>query len=433
MDEKLAIVGGEPVFDLNRLSIYDPIGEEEKEAVLRVMESGNLSGYLASWGDGFLGGPEVRQFEEEWSHVFNVRHSVSVNSATSGLIAAMGAVGVCPGDEIILPAITMSATAAAPLFYGGIPRFVDIEKDYFCIDPDLVRKSINDKTKAIIAVNIFGQPASLHELRKIADENGIFLIEDNAQAPLATENGIETGTIGHIGVFSLNYHKHIHCGEGGVCTTNDDDLALRLQLIRNHAEACVEEAPVNNLSNMVGFNFRMTELSAAIGREQLKKAKIIIQDRVNFAEKINIGLAGKRGIDLPAIREDCNHAFYMWQGSYKYDIMGIDRDLFADALIKEGFPNFTGYIAPLYWLPMFQQQMALGEKGFPFNLSDTISYQKGLCPVAENFHLKESIGFDICGIRATDEQVDKMIEAFHKVYSNIDQLRSIRSWDQNDR
>ena len=422
---KLALLGGQAIFDHNELEVYNPIGKEEKNAVNDVMDDGKLSGYLANWGDGFLGGPEIRKFEKDWLEKFKVKHAVAVNSATSGLIAAMGAIGINPGDEVIVPPISMSATSTAPLFYGGIPRFVDIEEDYFCLNPKLVKDAINSRTKAIIAVNIFGQPASLHELRKLADENNIFLIEDNAQGPLASENEIFTGTIGHIGVFSMNYHKHIHCGEGGICTTQDNNLALRLQLIRNHAESCIEDADIKDLNNMIGCNLRMTELSATIGIQQLKKSEKLINDRVNFAEKLNIGLSDLEGIELPIPRKHCKHVYYMWQARYKSETIGISRELFSKALNAEGFPNFTGYIAPLYWLPVFQHQIALGDRGFPFNLSESITYQKGLCPVAENFHLHESMGFDICGISATDKQIQKMIHAFHKVYENKNELQQL--------
>ncbi len=421
---KLALMGGTPVFDPKELGYYNPIGVEEKEAVIRVMDGGNLSGYLASWGEGFMGGPQVKRFEHEWSNLFNVNYSVAINSATSGLIAAIGAIGINPGDEVIVPPITMSATAVAPLFYGGIPRFVDIEEDCFCINPDLVEKNINSKTKAIVAVNIFGQPASLHRLRELADKHEIMLIEDNAQAPLATEHGKFAGTIGHIGVFSLNYHKHIHCGEGGVCTTNDSDLALRLQLIRNHAEACIEDAQITNINNMIGTNLRMPELSAAIGIEQLKKVKKLVNDRVIMAGKLNAGLSNITGLDIPIARDGCKHVYYMWQARFNSDIIGIERDVFSDALNAEGFPNFTGYLPPLYWLPVFQNKVALGNKGFPFNLAKSINYEKGLCPVAEKFHIHESMGFDICGILASDEQINKMIDAFQKVYKNRNQLKS---------
>ena len=428
---ELAIFGGKPVFDISQINRYKAFGEEEISAVSRVMKTGNLSGFLASWGDGFKGGKEVQKLESDWSTRFNVKNSVSVNSATSGIIAAVGAAGISPGDEVIVPATSMSATATAPLFYGGIPVFVDIEKDFFCLDVDLVKKNINSKTKAIIAVNLFGLPARLHELRKIADENNLILIEDNAQGPTATENNVYTGTIGHIGVFSLNYHKHIHCGEGGMCTTDDDSLALKMELIRNHGEACVEAAGVKDISNTIGTNLRLGELSAAVANEQLKKSEKLVNDRLLLAYKLNDGLANIDGFQVPKVREGCKHVYYMWQARFDSKTIGISRDVFAKALNAEGFPNFTGYVPPLYWLPVFQEKIAIGKKGFPFNLNPEISYPKGLCPIAESFHLNESLGFDICDISATNDQVNLMISAFEKVYENKDKLIKLKT-SKND-
>ena len=423
--QKLAIFGGKPIFNKDKIKRYQAFGEEELAAVTRVMKTGNLSGYLASWGEGFKGGNEVQKLELEWSKRFNIKNSVSVNSATSGIIAAVGAAGISPGDEVIVPPITMSATATAPLFYGGIPVFVDIEKDFFCLDLDQVKKSINSKTKAIIAVNLFGQPANLHKLRKLADENNLILIEDNAQGPTASENGVYTGTIGHIGVFSLNYHKHIHCGEGGMCTTNDDNLALRMQLIRNHGEACVVDGEVKDISNTIGTNLRLAELSATVAYEQLKKSEKLVNDRLLLAEKLNLGLANIDGFQIPKVRSNCKHVYYMWQAKFNSEIIGVDREAVSKALKAEGFPNFTGYVPPLYWLPVFQEKIAIGNKGFPFNLNPNISYEKGLCPIAENFHLNESVGFDICDISATDDQVSLMIDAFQKVYESKDKLKKL--------
>ena len=141
----------------------------------------------------------------------------------------------------------------APLIYGAIPIFVDIDKETFCMNIDDVKKKITKKTKAILTVNLFGHPAKLKELKKLAKKNKIFLIEDNAQGPLATEGGTYAGTIGDIGVFSLNYHKHIHSGEGGICVTNDNNLAKRMQMIRNHAEAIVGPSNTQDLTNMIGL------------------------------------------------------------------------------------------------------------------------------------------------------------------------------------
>ena len=176
----------------------------------------------------------------------------------------------------------MSATAAAPLGYGAIPVFADIEDDTFCLDVEAVKEKINDKTYAIIATNLFGHPAKLRKLRNLCDSHGIYLIEDAAQCPMSKEGLEYSGTIGHIGVFSLNYHKHIHTGEGGICVTNDDHLALRLQMIRNHAEAVVEPAGVEDLTNMFGHNFRLTEMSAAVGLAQLESIDLHINKRVKL-------------------------------------------------------------------------------------------------------------------------------------------------------
>ena len=302
-EDKLAIFGGDPAFN-GELQPYNSIGAEEAEAVARVMHSGCLSGYYGSWGPEFFGGPVVRAFETEWTKRFACKHAVAVNSNTSGLVAAMGAIGISPGDEVIVPPLTMSATAMAPLAYGGIPVFVDLDPVTCCLDPKEVRKNITDKTKAINVVNLFGHIAELEELRAIADQYGLYLIEDNAQAPLGTENGRYTGTIGHIGVFSLNYHKHFHSGEGGVCTTNDDDLAIRMQLIRNHGENCTEGTGMTSLVNLIGFNLRMTEICAAVGLEQLKKADSLVSEREHIANRLNEGLSGLEGITPPVQRSE---------------------------------------------------------------------------------------------------------------------------------
>ena len=336
--EPLAILGGRPALD-RPLPPYNSVGREELEAVLDVVRSGRLSGFYGSWGEEFLGGRCVRALEEAWCRHFKVRHAVSMNSATSGLFAAMGAIGVGPGDEVIVPAFTMSATAVAPLIYGGIPVFVDIEPETFCLDPDAVRQAISPRTKAIIAVNLFGHPARLAELLIVAGEKGLVLVEDNAQAPLAAEAGRYAGTIGAIGVFSLNYHKHIHAGEGGVCVTDDDHLAQRLQLIRNHAESIVAPIGVQDLTNLVGFNYRLTELSAAVGVEQLKKIEHHVRRREQLARRLTSGIDGLAGLAAPAVRADCRHVYYLWAARFDKHAAGISRELFSKALAAEGFPQ----------------------------------------------------------------------------------------------
>lgn len=421
---KLAYTGGTPVLE-TPLSAYKSMGKAELDAVKTVVESGVLSKFLGGWCDEFFGGPAVREFESMWSTRFKVKHTVSVNSATSGLFAAMGAIGVEPGDEIIVPPYTMSATAMAPLVYGGIPIFADIEAETFCIDPAAVEAKITGRTKAILAVNLFGHPARLHELRRLADKHGIFLIEDNAQGPLADESGVYAGTIGHIGVFSLNYHKHIHTGEGGMCVTNDDRLAFRLQMIRNHAENIVDAVEIEDLANLVGFNYRLSEMSAAIGIAQLDDVDRHVARRERAAAFLSEQARGLEGVTPPVVQQDCRHVYYAWAFKYDEKVTAVPRQLFVDALAAEGFPTAAGYVKPLYLLPVFQKRVAFGSSGYPFSLADDLDYRKGLCPVSERMHESELVCFDICSHDLSEDILHKLGQAVRKVHEHQSELREL--------
>jgi dTDP-4-amino-4,6-dideoxygalactose transaminase len=419
--EKLAILGGKPVLP-TPLPHYNSVGRAELEAVTQVIESGCLSGFYGSWGEEFFGGPMVRAFEAAWAERFEVKHVISVNSATSGLFAAMGAIGLNPGDEVIVPPYTMSATAMAPLIYGGIPIFADIEPETFCLDPQAVQRAISPRTKGIIAVNLFGHAAPLQELMALAQAHNLFLIEDNAQAPLATEAGRYCGTIGHIGVFSLNYHKHIHTGEGGMIVTQDDNLARRLQMIRNHGENVVDSLQVQDLTNLIGFNYRMTELSAAVGLAQLKKIKQHVGQRQRLAQHLTEGIKDLAGLTSPQVRPDCTHVYYLWGVRFDEKIVGITREQFSQALAAEGFPHFCGYVPPLYLLPIFQKRVAIGAQGYPFNLTKT-RYEAGLCPVTERMYYQELLCFETCMYDVSPVQAKLLVEAIHKVYRQREALR----------
>jgi perosamine synthetase len=421
-EERLALLGGTPVITAP-FAEYPSMGKAEEEAVRRVVQSGCLSGFFGSPGPEFGGGPEVQGFEAEWTARFGVAHTVSVNSATSGLIAAMGAIGLSPGDEVIVPPWTMSASVAAPIFYGGIPVFADIEDETFCIDPERVAAEITSKTKAVVAVNLFGHPARLAQLRKLCDANDIYLIEDNAQAPLGSEQGRYTGTIGHIGIYSLNFHKHIHTGEGGMCVTNDDDLATRLRLIRNHGENCTDMLDGGAITNMVGMNLRMTEMSAAVGRVQLAAADAHVEARESIANRLTEGLQGLEGLSPPVTRDGCRHNFYVWMMKIDEAKLGLSRALFSEALSAEGFPHATGYVAPLYRLPMFRKRIALGRDGWPFTLSER-RYDDLHCPVTEDMHNRRALLFEPCAYDLDDADVDRLIAAVRKVHAGRGQLNA---------
>ncbi|MCW2249527.1 dTDP-4-amino-4,6-dideoxygalactose transaminase [Azospirillum fermentarium] len=423
----LALLGGTPVIGAP-LAPYNQIGPLERARVLEVMDSGVLSGFIAVDGPEFDGGPMVRELERQWCGHFGCRYAVTVNSATSGLYAAMGAIGLEPGDEVIVPPYTMSATAMAPLIYGGIPVFVDIEPETFCLDPAQVAAAITPRTRAILAVNLFGHPARLAELRALADARGLYLVEDNAQGPLAAEHGRQAGTVGHIGVFSLNRHKHVQTGEGGVCVTDDERLALRLRLIRNHGENLIEAFGVEDASGLVGFNYRLSELSAAVGLAQLERAGVIVSRREELAARLTAAVSGLEGLTPPAVRAGCRHVYYVWAARYDAGAVGVPRALFAQAMAAEGVPLGQGYVRPLYRLPPFQRRQAFGG-GWPFSLSER-RYPDGLAPVCERMHETELLSFAICSHQLEQDAIDRIADAFHKVHAARHRLAALAKGSQ---
>lgn len=426
MTDKLAIHGGSPAISYD-LELFNSVGEDEVEAASRVIRSGVLSAYIGAPGDAFMGGKEVRAFEKQAADYFNVKHAVVVNSWTSGLIAAVGAIGIEPGDEVITSPWTMAATATAVLHFNGIPVFADIDPDTFNIDPDSVEKLITPRTRAVMAVDIFGQSADMKRLREICDKHDLKLLCDTAQAPGAKYYDDFTGTLADIGGFSLNYHKHIHCGEGGILVTNDDKYAKRLQLIRNHAEAVIQSDDPAELNNMLGYNFRMGEIEAAIGSIQLTKLKPRIESRQRAADRLSEGLSSLEGLSTPKVADGCTHVYYVYGLKLDIETLGVSRDVIIEALRAEGIPGLMPGYQNLHLLPMFRNKIAYGTQGFPWNSphsNSDIEYQPGLCPVAEELHERTFFGLNWCMFEYPQKDVDSIIEAFQKVWRNLDQLRT---------
>ena len=425
----LAINGGDKVRK-ELFPAYRVIGQEEEGAVSKVLKSGILSRYLGCWHDDFYGGPEVQALEKEWAEFYGVKHAISVNSATSGLYCAVGAIGTEPGDEIIVSPYTMCASATAPLIYGAIPVFADIEYDYFCLSPEDIEKKITDKTKAIIVVDILGQPYDADRINAIARKHNLFVIEDNAQGPLSTYRGKYAGTLGDVGVFSLNYHKHIHCGEGGIIVTNNDDLAEKLRLIRNHAEAVVDAKGTADLVNMVGFNLRMTEVEAAIAREQLKKAKWLVEERRRNVRYLEENMSDIEFLSMPKVRDACEHSYYIHTMRFKSEGIRVSRERYVDAVKAElmpielreaeGVKLGLGYQTPLYRNSIFAKKIAFGSTGYPFRETD--DYENVECPVCDKLCSSECISHELMRPYMTKQDLDDVIEAFHKVARHLDEI-----------
>lgn len=336
-------------------------GIEERNAVLRVIDSAVLSGYQGNYSEQFFGGPEVRALEQEWQEYFKVKNAIFCNSATSGLWAACAVIGLKPRDEIIVSPFSMTCSASIPLQFGAKPVFSDIEENYFCLDPIDIEKKITERTKAIIAVDLFGLPCDFDKINAIADRHGLIVIEDAAQAAGATYKGRYAGTLSDIGVFSLNRHKIINCGEGGVITTNDDDLAFKLRLVCNHSEAVVNDMQRQGIEDCQkyaniwpGMNLRGTELQACIAREQLKKLAGILQVVRSVAPVFDV-----------KVRPDCESSFYRYATTTK--TKEELRRKCSSLVIENSINIKRHYTTPLYRLPLFKH----------------LGYTDNLCPTCE--------------------------------------------------
>ncbi len=268
------------------------LGEADRQAVLRVLDRGVLSGPFA---------PEVRSLEREFAKYLGVKHALATNSGTAALHMAVAAAGVGPGDEVIVPAFTFVATPLSVLHHGAIPVFVDIEPKTLGVDPKLVERAITSRTRAIMPVHIHGTPCQLDQLVPLAKRRGITLIEDAAQAHGSTHLGRKVGSFGQMGCFSLQSSKSLACGEGGLFVTDDDELLQRALRTRMFGE----DVPLSEEKNWraeraldsdraydslgVGWMYRMTELSAAVARAQLAKL-----DELNAQAQRNAALLSGR-------------------------------------------------------------------------------------------------------------------------------------------
>lgn len=311
------------------------IGIEERQAVDRVLQSGGLAQ-----------GPEVEAFENEFSAHMANRHCVAVNSGTSALHLAFLAAGIGEGDEVIVPSFSFAATANAVSLTGATPVFVDIEEDYFTIDPQKIEESLTPNTRAIMPVHLYGHPANMPEILSIAQKHDLLIFEDAAQAHLAKLNGIPVGAWGVAGSFSFYPTKNMTSGEGGMITTDSDSINRTLRMLRNQG------MEVRYQNELVGFNTRMTDIHAAIGREQLKKLPLWTQQRQMNAQFLSENL---RGVVTPKVLPGAEHVYHQ----YTIKIVEADRDKFAAELFKKGVGNGVYYPTPIHRLPSFDLNVHL--------------------------------------------------------------------------
>jgi len=334
------------------------IERDDIKAVIEVLQS-----------DWLTTGPKVTEFEKAVCGYVGARHGVAVSSGTAALHCAMFALGIGPGDEVIVPAMTFVATANSVVYQGGTPVFADVEPDTLLIDPVEVAKRITAKTKAIIAVDYAGQPCRYEQLRVISDKYHLKLVADGCHALGGEYKGGKVGSLADMTVFSFHPVKHITTGEGGMITTDDGDLADRMRIFRNHGiisdpRKRMEQGSWFYEMTDIGFNYRITDIQCGLGISQLKKLPAWIKRRQELAAKYDAAFMGLSGVKPLVTRSDVLHAFHLYV--VRFD-RSNDRNKAFNELRARGISSNVHYI-PVYEHPFYVNKFGK---------------RSGLCPVTE--------------------------------------------------
>lgn len=416
--KKLALFGGQKV-RAESFPKYPTITADEKNAVLEVLESGNLSTFVASPGENFLGGKKIREFESKFADYIGTKFAIAFNSATSALHAAVAAVGVSPGEEVIVPPYTFTSTATCTLMHNAVPVFSDVKSDTYCLDPSRLPNAITPLTRAIIPVHLFGHPCDMDEIIEIATKNKLRIIEDCAQAPGAMYKGRKVGTIGDCGVFSFQETKNMMTGEGGMLVTNNEEIAKIAQMVRNHGEMILPTLKSRTYkSEILGWGYRMTELEAAIGIVQLEKLEKMNEERIKLAEYLTNKLHTIDGLKHTRYNH-VKHVYYVYSFSYDEQKIGIPREKFCEAMRAEGIPCYGGYVKPLYLNPLYIEKRAFAFRHYTGN----VKYEKGICPVTESLNEQTLVMIPICRPPAKFSDMDDIYTAIKKIVENKDELK----------
>ena len=343
---KLALHGGSPVSD-RPIPIACPVfSTDEIEAAAAVLRSGAVRQ-----------GPWVERFEQEFARTVGSRHACAVSSGTAALHVAYLAT-LQPGDEIIVPAFTFIATAAAAAFAGARPIFADIDPLTFTVDPEDVERKLTPRTRAIAPVHLFGNAADMGAIVRIASARRLFIIGDLAQSHLTKIDGKDVGSFDHLNCYSFYPTKNMTTTEGGMITTNDDELCEKMKLLRSHGQAG------KYYHTMLGLNYRMTDVAAAIGVLQLEKLPANTRKRQRNAAFLSEHLKDIEGIQVPVVREGVEHTFHQYSILLERGRFSCSRDEFAAALRAENIECAVHYPVPLTRQPVFREAA-------------------GSCPVAE--------------------------------------------------
>lgn len=432
MGEKLALLGGEKAFkrseELASATRWPVFTDEEKKAVCEVLESENVYA-------------PIEQFERDFAAYHGVKFALAHNNGTSSIHAALFAVGVEPGDEVITSAHTWHLQVTPIIALHAIPVFCDIEPKSACIDPSDIEKKISEHTRAIIVVHPYGAVAPMDEILSIARKHDIAVIEDCSHAHGAKYKGKKVGTIGDIGCFSLQASKLMTGIEGGVLITNNEEyyeracvLAHYERIPRLKSEKYRKYNPGGDVApSCFGFKYRIHPLAAAIARVQLHHL-----DEWNSIRRRNMTYItraiedAKKEVgdffDPPYEAPNTERVWLNYICQYYYDKTGVPRDRLVEALRSEGLPvtrGRAGYL-PVYWNPIYEER-SVWAKGYPFDapyVKRKITYARGMCPETEKFWLR-TVGFPVIHRSVSEELLEEFVGAIVKVLRNIDSLKTV--------
>ncbi len=359
--------GGRAVPKGLRIAPWPMVTEQDQQAVLRSLASGRFT--TASSGE-----REIPGLESAWAEQVGTRHCVMVNNGTAAISLALGALGLQPGDEVIVPALSFIATAAAPLHLLAVPVFVDIDPTTFNLDPAAVEAAITPRTRAVVVVHLHGLPAEMDEINAIARRHGLAVVEDAAQAHGAEYRGRGVGSIGAINTFSLNVSKNLAtCGEGGLITTDDDELATRATMLRQFGELIPEQGERSYVSHFLGWNNKPSALQAAFTRSQLERFPDEAKQRDQNVRALLDRVAPLPGLLQPEVPADRTHAWHILRFRVDPQAFGLD-DRFAGplratvqrALRAEGVAAAPYQLMPLPAQRVFRERQGFG--GYPWAL-----------------------------------------------------------------
>ena len=404
----LAILGGDKLIKDDYLSLFPewpPRDEETAEALKKVYMEGNWS----------FNSPAEQEFEKAFAEYHGAKYGIFMVNGTTTLECSLAALGIKPGDEVIVPALTWMATALAASYLGAIPVIVDIEPTTLCMDPEKMRAAITPKTKAIIPVHVYGSTADMEKILEIADAHGIPVIEDCAHMHGGFWNGRGAGSWGKIGSFSFQQSKTMSSGEGGICITSDPELAEKLFLLkhigysRGIPQGQAQRAP----EGLLCHNYRATAFQAVILSQQLKNLKSMIDSYASNAEYLRNAIK-----DIPGVRMQAPGRLSTPQGYYSFHLIfdgepfkDIPKAIINEACGAEGFPIGNGTHGPVYKASLFNLNLEKGEYRIP----------DGRCAVCEDL-FPRTLGSAHYVLTRRDT-VEKLSAVLHKIYDNIDELK----------